>query len=235
MARKMLFEGIFEKAERGRLFPSPPPPSLSFSLSRLLSTLCEYFERKNKDKYSKTMSKVVSVSTKTAALKSSRNNAKKRKYEDLTRDELIAALQKLDAEHQKLQTENKRLKQSASKGSTASVDPEKLRQAGLKLRSMAVRGIKSQMKWKPSCKYSKARFSWSSMCDEATFRAFRGLKETDKKKGTGKMSIEDFESLVGTSITTSIRYGYLSLVGENVNITYGKDSGELKVTGYYGL
>jgi len=180
--------------------------------------------------------------TQNANKKSAASLNNKRSYDELSKEELVEALKQRDEDITKVQSENKRLKKSlkdvkssTSAGAAMGADPEKVRAAGLKLRQMAVKGIKSQMKWKPSCKHSKARFSWSSLCDEPTFRAFRGMKVDDKKKGTGKMAIDDFETLVGCTIETSIRYGHLSLVGGNVNINFNKDSGELKVTGGYGL
>jgi hypothetical protein len=56
-----------------------------------------------------------------------------------------------------------------------------------------------------------------------------------KQKG-GKVPIETFEDdLVGQGISTSIRYGYLYLRNDTVNITYSKTAGEIKITGAYGM
>ena len=55
-----------------------------------------------------------------------------------------------------------------------------------------------------------------------------------KQKG-GKVPIETFEDLVGQGISTSIRYGYLYLLNDTVNITFRKTAGEIKITGAYGM
>lgn len=59
------------------------------------------------------------------------------------------------------------------------------------------------------------------------------LKPKDKAKGR-KVAVEEFEDMMGTEITTSIRYGSLCLRKENVNISYSA-SGEIKITGAYGM
>ncbi|XRB02751.1 hypothetical protein NFJ02_15g21050 [Pycnococcus provasolii] len=158
-------------------------------------------------------------------------------------------IEEQDGEIKKLQEEVKRLKKAlqdekskekvvtaggAGGAAPAGTSLQQAKAQATKLKTMAYRAIKSQMKWKPSCKHgTKPRWSWDALCDEATFRAFRGLEPTEKAKG-GKMTTEDFTDLLGHgSITTSIRFGYLSLAGESVNITYA--NGSLKITGAYGL
>ena len=157
----------------------------------------------------------------------------KRSFQDMSRDELIQALERRDATIAELK--KKKAKKAAVLSSQTNADPARVAIKAEKLRKMAAQQIKRQMKWKPSCKYGTARWSWTALCDEPTFRAFRGLGEGQKTKG-GKIPTDDFEELLGTDLCTSIRYGYLYLKGENVNITYKKaDGGELKITGGYGM
>jgi len=171
-------------------------------------------------------------------------------YDELSKEELMEELRNRDNIMKTLESENRKLKKAlkeatAQGGVTTSttgasaavavVDPEKAKLAGMKLRQLCIRGIKSQMKWKPSLKHKTARFSWSSMCDDATYRVFRGFSLTDKTKIPAKMTLEDFQDLMGQHISASIRYGSLDLCGEKVNITYSQATGELKVTGSYGL
>ena len=60
-----------------------------------------------------------------------------------------------------------------------------------------------------------------------------GLGEVVKTKG-GKIALDEFRDMLGGGLpSASIRYGYLSIVGAGVNVTFGA-SGELKITGSYG-
>jgi DUF438 domain-containing protein len=152
----------------------------------------------------------------------------KRSFDDLTKDELIAELEKRDAIIAKLK------KAKTITPDSENVDPAKVAAKAEKLKTMASQQIKRQMKWKPSCKHGTSRFSWSGISDEHTFRSFMGLSPKDKVKG-GRLSIEKFENLVGKEITASIRYGHLRLKGETVNITYKQADNEIKITGGYGL
>jgi len=167
----------------------------------------------------------------------------KRSFSDVSPEELITELQNRDALIAELEGQCKKLKKTAATTKPAAavaaaavspVDPAKAEAGSAKLKKIAVRGIKSQMKWKPSLKHGTGRWSWSALCDEATFRVFMGLQPKDKTKG-GKVPIDKFESLVGTAISASIRYGSLQLVKENVNVTYNKNDGEIKITGAYGM
>ena len=157
-------------------------------------------------------------------------------YEAMTQEELIVALKERDVRIKTLEGECKRLKKSAAAiVFPAPVSPERIQSKAEKLRTIAYRGIKKQMKWKPSCKRGAARFAFEGMCDEPTFRAFMNLAKKDKTKGK-RMEVEEFESniLGGQSLSTSIRYGYLYLRG-NVNVSFSMDDSIVKITGGYGM
>jgi len=146
----------------------------------------------------------------------------KRDYSSLSKDELIAALVERDAKIAKLST------------AAPVVSPEKARDNAERLRTLAYRGIKAQMKWKPSCKRGAARFCYAAMCDEATFRAFMNLEEKDKTKGTNKMDSEGLDELLGKTLSASVRYADLYVRG-NVNVSFQKKNNEIKISGGYGL
>ena len=126
-------------------------------------------------------------------------------YESLTNKQLIAELKKRDKRIVEL------VKQLP--------DPEIAERAAWKLTELAITGIKKLIVYKPACKQGKARFTWSSLCDEATFRAFVGLKGAEKTKGQ-KMKVADFNELTNHSIHKSLRFGSMSIKGEHVNIAY---------------
>ena len=172
---------------------------------------------------------------------------KKRSFDEMT--PVVELLQELQAREEriaKLESECQRLKKKTKASSEPPVsaakvspvqqaaDPAKVQAAADKLAQIAARGIKSQMKWKASCKHGIARWSWASLCDEPTFRAFMGLKGAEKTKG-GKVPVDAFQDMLGVTLSTSIRYGSLHLRNDTVNITYKKDSGEIKITGAYGM
>lgn len=114
------------------------------------------------------------------------------------------------------------------------ISPEQLKAHAGRLGKLAHKGIKSQMKWKPSCKNGKARFSYEGICDETTFRAF--LKLSDKEKTKGKrMEAEKFQdNILGERLYASIRYDSLRLRG-NVNVSFSPDESTIKIAGGYGL
>ena len=152
-------------------------------------------------------------------------------YQQMTTEELIATLQQRDNHIGTLENECKRLK-TVTPPAKQGLSPEQLQANVGRLRQLIHKGIKSQMKWKPSCKTGKARFSYEGICDEATFRAF--MKLTDKEKSKGKrMEAEDFQKdLLGDYLYASIRYGSLELRGK-VNVSIGDNT--IKITGGYGV
>jgi len=166
----------------------------------------------------------------------------KRAFQELSRDELIAELEKRDVTIASLLKKAKKTAAASSDGaagstkaSAAQPDPHLVAKKADKLRTMAYQQIKKQMKWKPACKRGSARFSWAAICDEPTFRAFLQLGAQDKTKG-GKIPLEKFEDdIIGQNFHVSIRYGSLHLAGQHVNITYSKDAEEIKINGAYGV
>lgn len=170
---------------------------------------------------------------KTVAPVSSSTN--KRSLEDMSKPELIEEIQRRDQIISELKKKARKTSANSSPSPAVADNPEKVAAQVQKLKKLAAQQIKKQMKWKPSCKHGTARWSYSALVDENVFREFRGgLKAGEKTKGT-KMSTDAFEDLLGTELCTSIRYGYLNLKGENVNITYKKNDGEMKITGGYGM
>jgi hypothetical protein len=160
-------------------------------------------------------------------------------YQGMTPEELIAALQERDTHITKLERECKRLKTvttptTATTTTTKTISPEQLQSQTERLRKLMCKGIKSQMKWKPSCKHGRARFSYEGICDEPTFRALMKLDDKDKTKGK-RMEPEKFQGeILEEELEASIRYGALYLRG-NVNVSYSQDENTIKVTGGYGM
>lgn len=120
-----------------------------------------------------------------------------------------------------------------------------------KVLEVAVKGIKAQLKWRQSCKHGTARFSYDALISApvavALFKAAnclapkeeRQLLAADGKGVAKKMARDAFEKLcVGDSwrgFSVSIRYGSLSLTGDTVLVRFNSGSGELKITGCYGV
>lgn len=104
------------------------------------------------------------------------------------------------------------------------------------VRRLAFQGIKSQIKWRPSCKNGTARFVYTGSCDEITFRSLVGLQEKDKKTKGGKFPSRRFQDdILRNHFLVRIPNGYLSLNGD-VKVTYSnKGTGEIKITGAYGV
>ncbi|PPR00140.1 hypothetical protein CVT24_008942 [Panaeolus cyanescens] len=99
-----------------------------------------------------------------------------------------------------------------------------------KLRASVRSGIVKQMAWKPSCKTGGARWVYDGICnDPAVFGAMLGLGGPP----TFKMKKFSEADLNLGSLTSSIRYGYLSQRGE-ITVRWPGD-GTFKLSGTYGL
>ena len=73
--------------------------------------------------------------------------------------------------------------------------------------------------------------------DSLTAKEQRQLLDASERKAVAKkLSVEQFCVLFGTSyISVSIRYGSLSVTGSSVTVRFDNETGELKVSGTYGL
>jgi len=159
----------------------------------------------------------------------------------MTHDELISALQERDVRITTLESDNNLLKLEKSSfllsptpSAPNAISPEKVQAKADQLRELACRGIKSQMKWKPSCKKGTARFSYECMCDESTFRAFMRVGDKEKTKGK-RMEVEEFqENILGSELETSIRYGSLVAKGK-LTVSFDSSDDIMKITGGYGM
>jgi hypothetical protein len=134
---------------------------------------------------------------------------------------------------------------SAAVPAAAAPSPEALAEQKARFCAVALRQIRAQMKWKPSCKTGGARFSFEGMCAPALYQALMrehlkpkerlpgGLKESSAKK----LSLSEFRAAFNASwsdTSAPIRYGSLS-VGDSLTLRYNAGTGELKITGSYGL
>lgn len=92
--------------------------------------------------------------------------------------------------------------------------------------------IKSQLKWKTSCKLGKAQWKYQGICgSDEIFKALMGCETKFKRK---KLSLEDFYKIVGTNhISASIRYDTLTLCGD-VTASWDVDTKEFGFSGKYG-
>ncbi|KAI0065723.1 hypothetical protein BV25DRAFT_1798013, partial [Artomyces pyxidatus] len=125
------------------------------------------------------------------------------------------------------------LEGALANGGTAPKTQEQLEAAAEKIRKAAASGIKSQMKWRPSCKDGGARWSYDGICaDPAVFGALMGLggPPTFKMK---KFKTDEFQSRIGR-IKASARYNDMYIISEDVNVRWS-ETGEFKFSGLYGV
>lgn len=101
-----------------------------------------------------------------------------------------------------------------------------------KLRIILQKQIKSQLKWKTSCKQGKAQWKYQGLCgSDEIFKTLMGCDTKFKKK---KLSLDDFYKVVGTDyISANIRYDTLTLCGD-VNVSWNADTKEFGFSGKYG-
>lgn len=145
----------------------------------------------------------------------------------------------LEQENEDLRKQLKILKSSASKGggdnsgfplqpkSTAAED------AAL-LHKVALKGINNQLKWKPTAKEGRAKWSWSGVSSFPGLLAALNLPSTTKLFKMKKMDSGTFSSNMG-GIQARIRYGYLCITSPDVTIRFDSTTGEVTFSGSYGL
>ncbi|KAI0111027.1 hypothetical protein F4776DRAFT_358024 [Hypoxylon sp. NC0597] len=120
----------------------------------------------------------------------------------------------------------------------AQLDSKVVQDKAYALRNVVYRQIKRQMKWTPSCRVGRARWSYNGGAANAAvfLRAFR-LEATNnkgKKWKQKKIPIDDFESCIG-QVEASIRWGSLRIMGPHVNLKWDKEDNMFTVSGTYGL
>ncbi|KAI1140637.1 hypothetical protein F5Y05DRAFT_410484 [Hypoxylon sp. FL0543] len=120
----------------------------------------------------------------------------------------------------------------------AELDRNVVRDKAYALRNLVYRQIKRQMKWTPSCRTGRARWSYNGgVANAAIFlRAFRleATNEKGKKWKQKKIPIDEFESCIG-EVTASIRWGSLRMMGPHVNLKWDEEDNMFTVSGKYGL
>lgn len=126
----------------------------------------------------------------------------------------------------------------------AALSPEQLASQAAKVCEAAVKQIRAQMKWKPSCKQGSAKWGYDGLVPPAVyqriFAAHLKPKELAQLKDVTvkRLTVDEFCTAFGTSsyqLSAPIRYGSLSITGESVTCKYDATSGELRLTGSYGL
>ncbi|KAL8866437.1 MAG: hypothetical protein Q9174_006305 [Haloplaca sp. 1 TL-2023] len=147
----------------------------------------------------------------------------------MSKDDLVAHILKLQSQILSI------AQTPPSPPATPGLSEDEINRKATKAREMMAKGIKSQMKWKPSCKTSGARFSYSGVVasPQVFLKVFR--LGADWKKKQLQFEPAEFEHTTGTDMTTSIRYGYLNLTGKHVTVRWDANDLTFTVTGSYGL
>ncbi|KAL8923167.1 MAG: hypothetical protein Q9208_004730 [Pyrenodesmia sp. 3 TL-2023] len=150
----------------------------------------------------------------------------------MEKDELVSFILKLQKQ---LATAIQAPPSPPATPATPALSKEDLDRKVSKARAMMEKGIKSQMKWKPSCKGGSARFSYSGVVATASVFLTLFCLSADWKKKQILFSPLDFQDTIDTDISTSIRYGYLNITGEKVTVRWNAEDLTFTVTGFYGL
>ncbi|KAK5122002.1 hypothetical protein LTR85_004574 [Meristemomyces frigidus] len=157
--------------------------------------------------------------------------------EDLDKDALITKVielqQQLDDVIKQSATKEAAAATAASK--PAAMTDEQAAQKAEQARKLMIKGIKSQMKWKASCKTGAAKFSYSGAVPSArVFNELMGQPADSKKKMLTFTPLAFCDDVAKEDISSSARYSYLNLTGEKVNIRWKEDEGAFTVNGSYG-
>ena len=101
------------------------------------------------------------------------------------------------------------------------------------LQTTIVKGLKRQMVWKPSCKNGTVGCVFEGFSQPTVFQKALGL--ADLKKKVYKIVLKDFyEALDVCDITADIRYGYLVIMCEHVNVHWNATLNQFKISAKYG-
>ncbi|KAF2492302.1 hypothetical protein BU16DRAFT_542206 [Lophium mytilinum] len=148
--------------------------------------------------------------------------------EEMDKQELISHVLKLQSHIASTSND------TPANASPPGITPEELAAKTSKTRDMMVRGIKSQMKWKPSCKTNSAKFSYeASVTNPAIFHKLFKTPAGWKKKQL-QYSPEEFAEFTRCYIEASIRYDTLSIQGKLVTVKWDEEGSVFKVSGNYG-
>ncbi|OTA56797.1 hypothetical protein K449DRAFT_153695 [Hypoxylon sp. EC38] len=128
-----------------------------------------------------------------------------------------------NSKKQKTSTTTAAASNAAPQPDGAQLDSKVVQEKAYALRNVVYRQIKRQMKWTPSCRAGRARWSYNGGAANAAvfLRAFR-LEATNskgKKWKQKKIPIDDFESCIG-EVEASIRWGSLRIMGPHVNLKW---------------
>ncbi|KAL8867481.1 MAG: hypothetical protein Q9198_008499 [Flavoplaca austrocitrina] len=152
-------------------------------------------------------------------------SAAKRSKQDVLSRDLLEAMEKDELGSHILSLQSQILITShqapPSPPATPGLSPEEVHHKASKARDMMAKGIKSQMKWKPSSS------------PQVFLKLFR--LGADWKKKQLQFDPADFQHTTGTDIATSIRYGRLNVTGKNVTVRWVPNELTFTVTGSYGL
>ncbi len=134
---------------------------------------------------------------------------------------------------------------AASGPARPGLSPEATKAQAEKVAAVALKQIRAQMKWKPSCKQGSAKWGYDGLCAPEVFKCLlaahlkpKELAAPLKDVVTKRLTVEEFRTAFNAGwgdLSAPIRYGSLSVTGENVTLRYTCETGELRITGSYGL
>ncbi|GAA6004839.1 uncharacterized protein JCM10292_002535 [Rhodotorula paludigena] len=170
-------------------------------------------------------------------------SAKKARVSSLTVDEL------LDMDEVDLVTlspaeleKKKKAPLAAASGNAQAQQPEwtdeQVKAKAKQVADLALKGIKSSMKWQPTCKKGTTKWSYTGVVPRHdvfyTLFGFEEPKTKSKMWKQKKLEMRDFEKAIGC-ISVSIRYGSLSVTGQTVMLHWDAENSQFTLKGTYGL
>jgi hypothetical protein len=103
------------------------------------------------------------------------------------------------------------------------------------MRDLCAKGIKKQMKWQPSCKQGRTKWSYEGVApNREVFCSMFSFETAGKPFKQKKITVSEFGKLFG-DISASCRYNYLRITGENVNVHWSEEDKVFRVLGTYGI
>lgn len=173
----------------------------------------------------------------------------------LEKHELIAKINALEDELEKVKYSTRIGSLSSAGGNAAAMSDEQIKEK-VRARKLMVKGIKSQMKvrltyddkliperantvvqWKPACKIENAKFSFSGALPSTHVFNALTAQPTDARKSKKmiQFSLEEFtEKVASENIGASVRYDRLSITSKTVNMHWREEDQTFTVTGSYG-
>jgi hypothetical protein len=120
-------------------------------------------------------------------------------------------------------------------GELDAATPGNIEHAVVTLRRVILKDIKSKLVYKDNVRTGQTKWSFDGVITMPVLLSFMHLDATTKLFQRKQVKLEEFLKMLGESPEVTDHDVLLKLTGDHVNFSYFPDSGEVKISGYYGI